>query len=176
VDFATVLADLVRFLEGHSLRVGLAGALALHAHGISRATSDLDLVVEDKAKPLLLQHLDALGYERLHVSEGFSNHLHTDSRLGRVDFIYVDEHTAGLLFGQAIRSRLFAGVEVLVPRPAHLAAMKIQAMKDDPSRTLRELEDIRLLMKLPGVDQDEIGRYFERCGLKARFDELKRLP
>jgi len=86
VDFAAVLADLVQFLERHQFRGALAGALALHAHGLSRATSDLDMVVEDKAKPLLLEHLDQLGYERLHVSEGFSNHLHKDARLGRVDW------------------------------------------------------------------------------------------
>jgi hypothetical protein len=76
VDFAAVLADLAQFLDRNHLRFGLAGALALHAHGLSRATSDLDLVVEDKAKPLLLEHLDGLGYERLHASDGFSNHLH----------------------------------------------------------------------------------------------------
>ena len=172
MDFAAVLADLVRFLDERGLRVALAGAIAMHAHGLSRATSALDLVVEDAARPLLLPHLAALGYECLHDSEGFCNHLHPDPRLGRVDLIYVDGPTAALFFGQAARERLFAGVETLVPRAEHLAAMKVQAIKDDPARALRDLADIRYLLHLPGVDREQIRRYFERAGLEGRYDEL----
>ena len=176
MDFAQVLADIVLFLDREHVRVALAGGVALHAHGLSRSTSDLDLVVEQRAQPLLLQYLASRGYECLHVSTGFSSHLHAEGRLGRLDFIYVDDRTAELLFDQATRMTLFAGTEILVPRPAHLAAMKIQAMKDDPARTLKELLDIRSLLQLPGVDEDEIRRYFERHGLGARFADLKRFP
>ena len=53
--------------------------------------------------------------------------------------------------------------------------MKVHAMKHDPARTLQELADIRLLLGLPGVDEDEVRGYFERAGLRDRFDALKRL-
>jgi hypothetical protein len=39
-------------------------------------------------------------------------------------------------------------------------------------RTLREQEDIRFLLSLPGVDRREVRSYFERHGLVERFDEL----
>jgi hypothetical protein len=174
MNFASVLSDLVGFLAQNRLRFGLAGALALHAHGHSRATSDLDLVVEDRGKPLLLDHMKDLGYELLHVSDGFSNHLHADPRLGRVDFIYVEDRTADLLFARASPVRLFGDVEVLVPKAEHLAAMKVQAIKDDPSRTLQELADIRFLLQLPGVDREEVRGYFEKHGLGAQFADLLR--
>jgi hypothetical protein len=61
-----------------------------------------------------------------------------------------------------------------VPRPEHLAAMKVQAMKNDPRRRLRELADIQFLLGLPGVDAREIRGYFERAGLLDRYDELDR--
>lgn len=174
MDFAQVLADIARFLSGEGVRFGLAGAFALQAHGLARATSDLDFVVEAAAQPALLRYLDSLGYERLHVSEGFSNHLHAEPSRGRLDFIYVDDHTADLLFGGGTRVVIFPGLEVPVPRPEHLAAMKVQAMKSDPSRTFKDLADIQFLLGLPGIDAAEIRGYFEKQGLLERFNELEK--
>jgi hypothetical protein len=53
--------------------------------------------------------------------------------------------------------------------------MKVHAMKNDPARTLQDLADIQFLLAVPGVDEDEVRGYFERAGLRDRFDELKRL-
>jgi hypothetical protein len=174
VDFARVFAEVARFLDGERARHGVVGAVALHALGFSRVTGDLDLVVEETARDALLPFLDRLGYERLHVSEGFSNHVHADPAWGRLDFIYVDRHTADLLFARAVRLPLFPDVEALVPRPEHLAAMKVLAMKNNPSRALKELPDIQFLLQLPGVDEAEILGYFEKHGLAPRFEEIKR--
>jgi hypothetical protein len=175
LDFAKVLAEIARFLEAERARFGLAGAFALQAHGLQRATSDLDLVVEARAQPALLTFLDTLGYERLHVSEGYSNHLHPDPVWGRIDFIYLDARTSDLLFARAISSQILAGVEMLAPSPEHLAAMKVHAMKSDPTRTLKEMADIQFLLGLPGVDEAEVRRYFDEEGLSERFDEIKAL-
>ena len=92
--------------------------------------------------------------------------------MGRVDVVYVDATTSERIFASA-RPATLAGVAVLVPRPEHLAAMKIHAMKNDPTRRFRELADIQLLAGLPGVDLDEIRSYFERAGLKEDWDELR---
>ena len=56
----------------------------------------------------------------------------------------------------------------------HLAAMKIHAMKNDPSRAFQEMADIQFLMTLPGVDRDEIRAYFDKSGQLERFHELER--
>ena len=173
MDFARVLAEVARFLEREGARFGLAGAFALRAHGLGRLTSDLDLVVEAKVQPALLRFLEGLGYEQLNVSGGFSNHLHSSAAWGRLDFIYVDSSTADALFEGAVRSDLFPGVEVLVPRAEHLAAMKVHAIKMDPARTFKDLADIQFLLGLPGIDEQEIRGYFERQGLLERFNEIK---
>lgn len=65
------------------------------------------------------------------------------------------------------------GHELRVPRPEHLAAMKVHAMKNDPGRAFQELADIRFLLQLDGVDEGEIREYFEKAGLDERFDEIK---
>ncbi|MHB8872611.1 MAG: hypothetical protein ACYC8T_02895 [Myxococcaceae bacterium] len=174
MEFAKVLGEVTRFLEERGYRYGLAGAFALHAYGLMRATADLDFVVEHRAKEDLLRFLDGLGYERLHLSQGYSNHVHPLASLGRLDFIYVDSQTAELMFGAARQVAFLSGKHVPVPKPEHLAAMKILAMKNDPTRALQEMADIQFLLGLPGVDEDEIRRYFERHGMQERFDEIKR--
>jgi hypothetical protein len=172
VNFARILGEVAGFLDERGYRFGVVGALALHAHGLTRTTADVDLVVEGRAQGDLLGFLDGLGYERLHVSAGFSNHVHPLDAFGRLDFLYVDGPTADRLFTEARRVTLFPGQDVAVPRPEHLAAMKVLAMKNDPSRTFKELADIQFLLELPDVDQDFIRGEFDRHGLKERFDEL----
>ena len=174
MDFARVLTEVGRFLDERGMRHGLAGALALHALGLTRATSDVDLVVEDRARDELLRFLDGLGYERLHASSGYSNHLHPEAARGRLDFIYLNARTSEVLFGGARRVTLFPGVDVLVPRAEHLAAMKVLAMKNDPSRTFGDLADLQFLLGLPGVDRKEIRGYFEKHGLLERFHDIER--
>ena len=174
MDFARVLAEVARFLEGRRARFGLAGAFAMQAHGMQRATSDIDFVVEESARQDLLQFMISLGYEQLHASAGYSNHLHRDPAWGRVDFIYVDRHTADLLFARAVRTSVMSGVPLLVPRPEHIAAMKVLAIKSRPSRLFKELADIQFLLGLPGVDEAEIRGYFEKHGLAGRFEDLKK--
>ena len=118
--------------------------------------------------------LESLGYETLHRSEGYSNHLHALPDLGRVDVVYADEETSRILFGAGGAVLRLGGREVRVPRPEHLAAMKVHAMRNDPSRTLQEMADIRFLLGLPGVDREEIRGYFERAGLVERYHEIER--
>lgn len=89
--------------------------------------------------------------------------------------MYVSGDTGRLLF-EGSRKRLKLGSrEIPVPRPEHIAAMKIHAMKNDPRRAPQEIADLRFLMALPGVDRLEIRKYFDDAGLGDRFDEIERL-
>lgn len=162
------------FFERERFPYAVIGAFGLHAYGLSRATSDLDFVTVREAQPRTIEFLEGLGYDTLHVSPGYSNHAHPDPSRGRVDFVYVAGETGRLLF-EGSRKSLRVGLrEVPVPRPEHLAAMKVHAMKNDPERALQEIADIRFLMALPGVDRLEIRRYFDEAGLRDRYDEVER--
>ena len=154
-------------------RFAVVGGYGLLAHGIQRATFDLDLVVENRCQADLIAFLEAKGYETLHRSTGYSNHLHRASDLGRLDFVYVDEQTAETIFEGCEETEILTGLVALVPRPEHLVALKVRALKNDPSRKLQDLADIRELSLLPGIDLDEIRGYFDRLGLSSLFAEIK---
>lgn len=173
MELAVVVGDVRGFLDREGIPFAIVGALALHTYGYSRATNDVDLLVGIEAQDRLIAFLEKRGFETLHRSEGYSNHLHADPALGRLDVIYVDEDTRSKIFAEA-RLASLAGMSVAVPKPEHLAAMKVHAMKNDPSRAFQEMADIQFLMRLPGVDHDQIRGYFERSGQLERFHELER--
>jgi hypothetical protein len=154
--------------------VAVIGGLGLVGHGVTRATVDLDLVTEAAAQDHLVAFLESQGYETLHRSAGYSNHLHENPERGRVDFVYLDGGTADKLFAGSVPRLDLAGRKALVPRAEHLVAMKVQAMKNDPTRELQDLADIQSLMRLSGVDLEEVRGYFARAGLLDRYDALRR--
>lgn len=174
MDFVRVIREIAGFFEREGFRHAVIGAFGLHAYGLSRVTADLDFVTECRAQSRLIEHLESLGYETLHVSAGYSNHLHQDPALGRLDFVYVEGETSRILFGAVVIMQVSEGISVAVPRAEHLAAMKIQAMKNDPDRTLQEMADILFLLRLPGIDEGEVRGYFEKQGLLDRYYEIKR--
>ncbi len=92
--------------------------------------------------------------------------------MGRVDFVYIDETTAAQLFPTATSREILPGWSALVPRPEHLAAMKVRALVNDPARRHQELADIRRLLELPGVDRALIRSYFERLLVAELYDQL----
>jgi Nucleotidyl transferase AbiEii toxin, Type IV TA system len=174
MDLDRVMGRLQDFLDAEGVPVALVGAHAFQAYGVTRATVDLDLLTEDRVQERLLAFLESLGYETLHRSPGYSNHLHADPAWVRIDFVYVDERTSRALFARATRTASIGGRQVKVPGPEHLVAMKVQAVKNDPRRTFKDLADVQELLRVTEVDDAEVRAYFEGAGLGARYEEIRR--
>jgi predicted nucleotidyltransferase len=173
MDFAKVLKTIVEFSRNEGFPLALIGAFGLHAYGLSRATRDLDFAVDIAAQDKLLPFLESLGYRTLYCSAGYSSHEHESAPLGRVDFVYLSGETSRRVFGEARHILEIEDLTVPVPRPGHLIAMKVHAIKNDPSRTLQDLADIQFLMSLPGIDEAEIRSYFEKSDLSDLYERVK---
>ena len=169
------MKEIGQFFEREGFPFAIIGAFALHAYGLTRATRDLDFITDIQAQEKLIRFLEKLGYETLYVSTGYSNHLHTDPAMGRIDFVYTSGETSRQLLGSATKTFVLGETTFAVPRAEHLAAMKIQAMKKDPERTFQEMADIQFLMRLPGIDKKEIKGYFEKQGLLDKYNEIQRI-
>jgi hypothetical protein len=174
MEFAAVLERLAAFFEERHQPYAVVGGVALAAYGILRTTLDLDLAVDRSAQDEIVAFMIASGYETLYRSEGYSNHQHPDPDWGRVDFVYLRGETSAAFFAAVRRVAGLRERTVPVPSPEHLAAMKIQAMLDDPSRTWQELADVRALLLRPDVDRAAVRESFARCGLLERWEEIHR--
>jgi len=172
MNFKDTLKFLIDFFEKEHIDYALIGAFALKAYGYTRATQDIDIVARRKDQNKIVAKLEAIGFETIYRSSGYSNHVHPISKAGRLDFVYVAGKTADTLF-KAVRELLLLGdIRVAVVSPEHLVALKLFAIKNNPQRLLRDLADIKYLLDLPGVSKPEIKKAFEKYGLMDKYHEL----
>lgn len=147
----------------------LIGGLALAAHKVVRATSDVDfLVAADDAEPVH-QLLLALGYECVHRSPDAANYLRGDAGF---DLLYAHRPTARRLLQQAETRDTPLG-RLRVISAEGLIGFKLQALCNDPRR-LRDLDDIRQLLKAnrSQLDMVEVRQYFQLFQKQDLLDEL----
>jgi Nucleotidyl transferase AbiEii toxin, Type IV TA system len=173
VDFGAVLEKLAEFFEERGYPFALIEGIGLAAYGLTRTTLDLDLVVDASAQEEIVRYLESLVYETLYRSTGYSNHEHSSPELGRVDLVYVRGDTSRKLFEAARVTQGPGKRPIRVPSPEHLIAMKVVAMKNDPSRTYQDMADIQFLLRMPGIDRSEVRSQFEKRGLLERCLELE---
>jgi hypothetical protein len=171
MQFDEVLRTFSAFFEREQIRYAVIGGLAIRAWGHVRTTQDVDFVVEQTVKRQVIAFAEHQGFETIHVSDGFSNHVRGADR---VDFMYVDAATADDLFRGAQTREVISGVQMNVAKPEHLSAMKAIAIKWNPRRGWRDVDDVLFLLRLPGVDRQFVRDYFVRKGLLEIFDEIEK--
>lgn len=172
MDFASELSTIRAFLADRQFRMAVVGGVALAAYGNPRLTLDLDVATDAAAQDTLIAFMESQDFLTLHRSPGYSNHRH--AQRGRVDFMYVRGDTADRLFGSTTELPGPGGNPIPVPKPEHLIAMKVQAMRDVPERRLQDLVDVAYLLQVDGVNREEARGYFVRAGLQERWNELTR--
>ena len=174
MNIRAIFRSLIGFFEQTGIDYALVGAFALKAYGYLRATEDVDFLVRRAYQSRIIAHLESLGYETIYRSAGYSNHVHPLAKLGRIDFIYVEGETADTILSGARPLLLIDDISVRVVRAEHLIALKVFAIKNDPERSFKEMADLQYLLRLPGLDSEEIRGYFEKYGQMEKYDELAR--
>lgn len=170
MDAARLLRVIRPLLAASGTRWALAGGFAIAAWGSARTTHDLDLLAEEHVHRDLLDRLASAGFRVVFDTEGFSNLEHPV--YGHLDFLWVEGETCRRLFAAAVERPGPDGLTLLVPAPEHLVAMKVKAISSRPIRVLRDGEDLRVLLSLPDIDQNEARAIFDRAGLRELYDRL----
>jgi hypothetical protein len=155
-------------------RWAVIGGMAMNAYGHARTTLDFDIAAEEGARKALLSHLAAEGFEILNDVEGFSNLLHADPALGRLDVLWLEGTTADRVFSRLRHLPGPGGRDVPVPAPEHLVAMKVRSIQSRPTRVFRDGADLEYLLRSPGLDDNEARGFFERAGLLDLYDRVRR--
>ena len=163
------LREAVLALDACDPPPALIGGLALAAHGVVRATSDVDFLIAGRDADRAETILTALGYVRRFRSVDAASYVRGDEG---VDFLYAHRALASSLLAAAT-TRDVAGTPVRVVGAAGLIGFKLQALVNDPRRA-RDLEDIRALLRENSrtVDLDEVRGYFRLFDREALLDEL----
>lgn len=118
------------------------------------------------------------GYTRTYYSENVSHYESENNTLGRIDILHAFRGPSLSMLDRANRIPVNQELSLPVVQVEDLIGLKIQAAHNDPSRSLSDWMDIRLLIEYSGqgkqaVDWDLIGDYLDLFQKGNKLEEMK---
>jgi hypothetical protein len=159
------------FFKRERIDYAVIGAFALYGYGYVRATKDIDFLIRLKDKRKVITFLESIGFETIHASDSFSNHLHPIGT-SRVDMMFVDGPTADVILSSTEKRLVLNDISVPVVSAEHLIAMKLFAAHNNPDRLFKELGDIKEIVIRSNIAGSVIKKYFIRYEMEKYFDEI----
>jgi hypothetical protein len=172
MDLAAVLEQVAPALARAGIAHALIGGVALAAHGVQRATADIDFLVDGARVDELHALMTELGYRPIHRGAHAVNYVSDHLERGRVDFLLAHRAYARRILERARPVR--AGrIELRVVDAADLIGLKVQASNNDPARRRGDVADIeRLLRSAHGLDLARVREYFRIFDREQELDLL----
>jgi Nucleotidyl transferase AbiEii toxin, Type IV TA system len=171
MSLESIVESLSRFFARGKMDFGIIGAFAMYSYGYIRATRDIDFITRAEYKTKVIKYLESLGFETIHSSDAFSNHLHPIGSV-RIDIMYVDPSTADAIFKETQRRLVLKDLELPVVSAEHLIAMKLFAVQSNPERRFKDFADIREILKHATCDMRKVREYFRKYGQESYYKEI----
>jgi len=164
------LVALIGHLGHRRVDCALVGGIALAARGIVRGTRDLDLLIAEEAEPRVHELMSELGFETLARGGSVSSYL-LDAL--RVDYLIAKQARGRAMLQRAELVTVTRGVAAKVVGVEDLISLKLQALKDDPSRG-RDRVDIEGLLTVHrgAVNMEAVRDYAVALGAENELDQI----
>lgn len=175
MEFKLVLEKLLGEFEQYGIRYALMGGFAMGLWGVGRATVDIDFLVlrDDADKVEAIMH--RLGYECRYRNENVAQYLSPLKIFGEIDYIFAFRPPSRKMLETAETRTVFNDVlSIRVLRPEDIIAMKMQAIKNDPTRRETDLADIRALAEMHKTEMDFmlIDQYVKLLDMEELWKEI----
>lgn len=169
MDLKKTLQLASHILDDASVRHALIGGLALAAHGINRATADVDVLADGAQRDLILQSLLAAGFQLTFSSAEVLQF----TGVGQVDVLLANRPMSLRMINEATR---FDRLPIKVLRVEDLIGLKIQAFQNDRTRELKDKADIQALMIAhPSLDWNRVKSYADLFGEWSTIENLRKI-
>jgi hypothetical protein len=145
----TTLSQLFRALDDAEIPFLLIGGWAVGYYGVTRLTVDIDVMVCKEDERRVGDAMDGLGYSVAFRNDLFAKFEQASSP--EVDALFLAAETAEKLFASAATIEFEGGV-VRIPSLLHLIAMKLHALKNNPTRAFKDLPDIVAMIQSNELD------------------------
>jgi hypothetical protein len=151
----------------------IVGGCAAQLYGYGRFTKDFDCVVATGDSERMSAALSALGFDLLEQNHLVARYRHREQRLWILDTIFVSAETFARMW--VLKRDIRAGNAILtVAAPLTVSAMKLHALKQNPSRLHDLLDIIEMLRHDRGNwSMDDVKSICEKYGPRDVFDTLK---
>jgi len=162
MDFKTVLSSLIKQFNDQNVRYGLMGGFALGLWGVARATVDLDFLVDRRDMGKVDAIMKTLGYSVKFNSDNVTQYESPLAVFGEIDFLHAFRESGMSMLERTVDREVFSGaLKVRVLIPEDIIGLKMQAIKNNPSRKDTDILDIKMLIEVRGhkLDWTIIDRY-----------------
>jgi len=152
----------------------VVGGWALNAHGVSRQTLDIDILVRDADLAVFESILSGFGYSKVYSTELFAKFRSDEHHLMDIDCLMTDAGTLEKMLTESQVGKI-GDVQFAIPALSHLIAMKLHALKHNFDRRHgRDLPDIVGLVEVNGVDvhTDDFKNLCLSFGTKELYEEI----
>lgn len=149
-----IFAAVARVASEHGLPVVVVGGHAVNAFGYFRTTLDADFMICVDDRDAWRGVFEALGYRWQMETEAFIKLKPSGDRSDRlpVDVMLVESDTFSRIRAEA-REMQFGRTRLPTPKPLHLIALKLHAMRNpERLRTGKDLMDVLHLIRTCGID------------------------
>ena len=167
-----ILSFIKIFAENH-LQCLLIGGQALAAYGYARQTIDIDIMVDDADQGILVKLLMHIGFKISAQSENSLRFAHAEIPILEIDALLLDRGTFRLLY-EAGTPMLAEYEQMRVPAPLHFIALKLHAIKNNPSRELKDISDVLEVVRRmkSEIDLEELRKICDQYGPKGIFSKI----
>lgn len=176
MDFKFVMEKLLTSFEDAGVSYALMGGFAMGLLGSSRSTVDIDFLVNREDMDKVDSIMQQLDYECKHRSKNVSQYISQLRVMGEVDFLHAFREATLEMLQRVEEKEIFNGaLKINVVRPEDLIGLKVQAIKNDPSRERSDMADIETLFSLhsENLDWTIIEEYFKLFDMENEYNKLK---
>ncbi len=177
MDFKLVLEKLLKAFAEQNVHYALIGGFALGLWGVGRATVDLDFLINRDDMETVDMIMKELGYECRHRSENVSQYVSPLKIFGEVDFLHAFRKASLEMIEHADEKEVFGGfLKIKVVKPEDIIGLKLQAVKNNPSRQENEIADIESLLGIykDDLDMSLIERYVSILEMEDLYKEISK--
>ena len=178
MDFLKVSSTLLQAFGQENIHYSVIGGFALGFWGVTRATVDMDFLLlltdADKAHDILQKH----DYRQTYRSENVARYESTQAAFGTIDIIFAFREISRAMLKRSISVNVQPGLSIQSLIPEDIIGLKVQAIANDPDRSVRDLPDIQALLAArtksgEPVDWTLLEDYFSLFNFDDLFTELK---
>jgi hypothetical protein len=170
-----ILGFIAEVAERRGLGFLVIGGLAVNAHGYSRLTGDVDVLVRRAEVDAWVAALGEMGYVATNRTETFVQLAPPMAGLWPVDLMLVNDLTFAHLAAEACEAAL-PGARVRIPSVEHLCALKLHALKQTlPHRDQKDFTDLIHLIRFNRIDPNSstFRRLVEKYGTTAIHERIQ---
>jgi len=133
----------------------LIGGYAVNAYGYSRATQDVDFMIVSADYERAKQVVQRCGYRQYVRKDLCARFVDHEKQWPALDLVFVEQETFKNVVKDAIKIEVM-GQRLRVPSAEHVIALKLHAIKNDPQREAKDLNDIFEIIRVKGLDVNSL--------------------